>query len=389
MSRSINLRARDIQVPGIRQFSNQLVYYPDAVNLTIGQPDFPTPEAVKEAGMRAIVANQTAYSHNAGLLQLRTAVADFFADTYDFSYDPQTEIIVTNGASEGIDSVFRTLLEEGDEVLMPGPIYSGYEPIAHLCGATCRYIDTTTTEFKVTPEALKAAITPCTKVVLLNYPSNPTGAILTKPEMDALVEEVVQHDVFVVSDEIYSENTLESQHVSFGSYPVLRDQLIVIHGLSKSHSMTGWRIGFVLGPEAIMQHVVKVHLYNSVCASLPSQYAGIEALTNCRHVPAEMNQVYVERRDYVYQRLVEMGFDVKLPQGAFYIFPSIQKYGMLSMEFATKVLHEAGVAIVPGSTFSPTGEGYVRLSYAYNMEDLVRAMDRLEAWVHANERKYA
>lgn len=383
---SLNERAQQIQVPGIRQFANQLVNYPTAINLTIGQPDFPTPESVKAAGIRAIQLDQTSYSHNAGLLELRSAVSSFFQDTYGFLYDPISEIVITNGASEGIDSVFRTLLNEGDEVILPAPIYTGYEPIIHLCGATVRYIDTTTTDFKLTPDALRKAITPKTKAVLLNYPSNPTGAILTESEMDGLVNELVMHDIFVISDEIYSENTLEGKHKSFASYPILRDRLLLIHGLSKSHSMTGWRIGFVLGPETLMEHVVKVHLYNSVCASVPSQYAGIEALTNSRHTPEEMNKAYRERRDYIYRRLVSMGFDVAFPQGAFYIFPSIEKFGMTSMDFATRVLKEANVALVPGSTFSSIGEGYVRLSYAYHLNDLKEAMDRLEKWLVTLER---
>lgn len=383
---SLNERAQHIQVPGIRQFANQLVNYPTAINLTIGQPDFPTPESVKAAGIRAIQLDQTSYSHNAGLLELRSAVSSFFQDTYGFLYDPISEIVITNGASEGIDSVFRTLLNEGDEVILPAPIYTGYEPIIHLCGATVRYIDTTSTDFKLTPEALRKSVTPKTKAVLLNYPSNPTGAILTESEMDGLVNELVMHDIFVISDEIYSENTLAGKHKSFASYPILRDRLLLIHGLSKSHSMTGWRIGFVLGPENLMEHVVKVHLYNSVCASVPSQYAGIEALTNSRHTPEEMNKAYRERRDYIYRRLVSMGFDVAFPQGAFYIFPSIEKFGMTSMDFATRVLKEANVALVPGSTFSSIGEGYVRLSYAYHLNDLKEAMDRLEKWLVTLER---
>ncbi|MGR3765950.1 aminotransferase class I/II-fold pyridoxal phosphate-dependent enzyme [Rossellomorea sp. NS-SX7] len=382
MSLSINAAAQGLVIPGIRQFSNQLVLYPNAINLTIGQPDFPTPEAVKEAGIRAIASNQTIYSHNAGLLELREAVRDFFAVSYGLDYNPETEIIVTTGASEALDSVFRTILEEGDEVILPAPLYSGYEPIITMCGAKPVYLDTSLTGFKPSPEKLEALITEKTKAILFNYPSNPTGVALNKEEMDELVSLIAKYDLFIVSDEIYSENTLEGEHHTFASYAQLKERLFLIHGLSKSHSMTGWRIGFVLGPASIMEHVVKVHLYNGVCASVPGQYAAIEALTNNRHVPAQMNIAYRDRRDYVYRRLTLMGFDVVMPKGAFYIFPSIKQFGMPSMEFATRLLREAGVAVVPGSSFTEFGEGYIRISFAYSMELIKEAMNRLEGWLN-------
>lgn len=382
MSLSINTAAQGLVIPGIRQFSNQLVLYPDAINLTIGQPDFPTPEAVKKAGISAIASNQTIYSHNAGLLELRMSVRNFFAETYGLDYEAETEVIVTTGASEALDSVFRTILEKGDEVILPAPLYSGYEPIITMCGAKAVYLDTSLTGFKPRPEKLEALITDRTKAILFNYPSNPTGVSLTKGEMDELAAMIVKHDVYVVSDEIYSENTLEGEHHTFASYAPLKERLFLIHGLSKSHSMTGWRIGFVLGPSFVMEHVLKVHLYNGVCASVPGQYAAIEALNNNRHVPAQMNIAYRERRDYVYRRLALMGFDVVLPKGAFYIFPSIKQFGMSSMEFATRLLKEAGVAVVPGSSFTEFGEGYIRISFAYSMELLKEAMNRLENWLN-------
>lgn len=389
MSLSINQKAQELEAPGIRQFANQLIHFPDAINLTIGQPDFPTPEAVKEAGIKAITNNQTGYSHNAGLLELRQATASFFKDTYGFSYDPETEIIITNGASEGIDSVFRTILEEGDEVIIPAPIYSGYEPIIELCGAKVVYLNTADTGFLPSLERLEALVTPKTKAILLNYPSNPIGITIEPELMDNLVGLLEKLDIYVVSDEIYSENTFSGQHRSFASYPQLRDRLFLIHGLSKSHSMTGWRIGFVLGPKSLMQHVINVHLYNSICASLPSQYAGIKALTACREVPSEMNIEYIKRRDFVYERLLSMGLDVVKPNGAFYIFPSIKKFGLPSFEFATKLLHEGGVAVVPGSTFTEHGEGYIRISYAYAMPMLEKGMQRLEEFLAALEKELA
>jgi aminotransferase len=382
MSLSINSAAQGLVIPGIRQFSNQLVLYPNAINLTIGQPDFPTPEAVKEAGIRAIASNQTIYSHNAGLLELRVAIRQFFAESYGLDYHAETEIVVTTGASEALDSVFRTILEEEDEVILPAPLYSGYEPIITMCGAKPVYLDTSLTGFKPSPEKLEALITEKTKAILFNYPSNPTGVSLSKEEMDKLASLIARYDLFIVSDEIYSENTLEGEHHTFASYAELKERLFLIHGLSKSHSMTGWRIGFVLGPASIMEHVVKVHLYNGVCASVPGQYAAIEALTNNRHVPAQMNIAYRERRDYVYRRLTLMGFDVVMPKGAFYIFPSIKQFGMPSLEFATRLLKEAGVAVVPGSSFTEFGEGYIRISFAYSMELIKEAMNRLETWLN-------
>jgi aminotransferase len=382
MSLSINAAAQGLVIPGIRQFSNQLVLYPNAINLTIGQPEFPTPEAVKEAGIRAIASNQTIYSHNAGLLELREAIRNFFADSYGLDYHAETEIVVTTGASEALDSVFRTILEEGDEVILPAPLYSGYEPIITMCGAKPVYLDTSLTGFRPSPEKLESLITEKTKAVLFNYPSNPTGVALSKEEMDELASLIAKYDLFIVSDEIYSENTLEGEHHTFASYAQLKERLFLIHGLSKSHSMTGWRIGFCLGPASIMEHVVKVHLYNGVCASVPGQYAAIEALTNNRHVPAQMNIAYRERRDYVYGRLTLMGFDVVMPKGAFYIFPSIKQFGMPSLEFATRLLGEGGVAVVPGSSFTEFGEGYIRISFAYSMELIKEAMNRLENWLN-------
>ncbi|WGG46514.1 aminotransferase class I/II-fold pyridoxal phosphate-dependent enzyme [Rossellomorea sp. DA94] len=382
MSTTINARARGLVIPGIRQFSNQLAFYPNAVNLTVGQPDFPTPPSVKEAGIRAIVSDQTGYSHNAGLPELRRAIRDFFADQYGLDYNPETEIIVTNGASEAIDSVFRTILEEGDEVILPAPLYSGYEPIITMCGAKVIYLDTSITQFRPSPERLESLITDKTKAVLFNYPSNPTGVTLSREEMDELAMVMKRHDVFIISDEIYSENAFEDSHHSFAAYEYLKDRLFLIHGLSKSHSMTGWRIGFVLGPESIMDHVVKVHIYNVVCASVPGQYAAIEALTNNRHVPSEMNIAYKKRRDFVCKRLVEMGFDVVVPKGAFYIFPSIKHLNLSSMEFATRLLEEGGVAVVPGSAFTHLGEGYIRISFAYSMEVLEKGLCRIENWIN-------
>lgn len=377
----LNPRAESLAISGIRQFFNQLVDYPDAINLTIGQPDFPTPERVKEAGKAAITADMTSYSHNAGLLELRQEIASFFSDTYKLTYNPQTEIIATNGASEALDATFRTILCEGDEVIIPAPCFAGYEPLVSLNGGKAVLLDTSTTGLVPTAESIRAAITNKTKAILFNFPSNPTGMTLGKEQMTEIAEELEKHEIFVLTDEIYSENTFIGSHTSFACFDGIKDRTFLIHGLSKSHSMTGWRMGFLLGPERYVKHILKVHMYNTVCASVPAQYAAIEALKNNRHVPAEMNRAYMERLDFVYGKLTGMGLDVVKPNGAFYIFPSIAKYGMSSFEFATRLLKEAGVAAVPGTAFTQYGEGFLRISYAYSMPTLEQAMERMAAWL--------
>jgi aminotransferase len=383
MEHLLNPRVKNIQISGIRKFFNLVNQYPGAISLTIGQPDFPTPEHVKQAGSDAIFANRTTYTHNAGLLELRKAAADFVASRYGLNYDPETEIIVTVGASEAIDIAFRTILTEGSEVILPGPVYPGYDPVARLCGAKVLYADTTLNGFKLSAKILKAYITPRTRCIVLPYPSNPTGCVLTQDELAEIAELLRDKDIFVLSDEIYSELVFSGSHCSIASFPWMRDKTIVINGLSKSHSMTGWRIGFTFAPEYITRHMLKVHQYNVTCASSVSQYAALEALRNGPDDAVAMREEYKARRDYVYQRLVDMGLDVVKPEGAFYFFPSIKKFRMKSFEFATRLLQEQGVAVVPGDAFSTMGEGYFRLSYAYSRETLEEGCNRLEKFVRS------
>ncbi|MFA1822772.1 aminotransferase class I/II-fold pyridoxal phosphate-dependent enzyme [Virgibacillus oceani] len=380
MLNKINPKVKDISVPGLRVFANKVKQYKDGINFTIGQPDFATPYNVKQAGIKAIADNMIGYSHNAGLLPLRAAVSAFFHDKYNFHYDSENEIVITNGASEGIDSILRTILEKGDEIILPTPIYSGYESIIHLNGAKIITIETTDTGLVLDPSRLENAITDNTKAIILNYPTNPTGVTIDREQMGKIVSILKQHEIFIISDEIYSENTFNGKHSSFASFPEIREQLFLVHGLSKSHSMTGWRIGYVLGSKNLMEHVLKVHLNNSICASLPSQYAAIEALTNSRNFPGQMNTVYIKRRNYVYGRLKEMGLQMQKPTGAFYIFPSILSAGLTSWEFATKLLEEEHVAVVPGSAFR-SGEGFIRISYANSMENLQEGLDRMERFL--------
>lgn len=382
MNHQINPQAKALTVPGIRVFANKVSAFEDGVNLTIGQPDFPTPENVKEAGISAIKQNMTGYSHNAGLPALRKSVANFFSETYECRYDPENEIVITAGASEALDSVLRTILVEGDEVILPSPSYSGYEPLIRLNGGTPIHLDTTQSRFMPDTEALESLINENTKAVIFNYPSNPTGVSLPSEKMSELVEMLKEKDIFIISDEIYSENSFGGKHISFSFFKSLYNKLFIIHGLSKSHAMTGWRIGYVLGPKAIMEHVLKVHLNNSICASLPSQYAAIEALDNTRDFPHEMNKHYIERRNYTYQRLKKMGLASELPTGAFYIFPDISSTGMDDMTFATRLLEEEHVAVVPGSTFSKNDYSHIRISYANSMANLQMGMDKMEHFIN-------
>jgi aminotransferase len=378
MEHLLNPRVKNIQISGIRQFFNMIQEYDNVVSLTIGQPDFPTPSLVKEAGKRAITENITSYTHNAGILELRQAASAFVKERYALNYDAANEVIVTTGASEAIDIAFRTILDEGAEVILPAPIYPGYEPIIRLMGAKPVFVDVRESGFRLTAKALEQAITANTRCVVLPYPSNPTGVTLSKEELQEIVNVLEAKDIFVISDEIYSELVYEGAHSSIAQFPSMRDKTIVINGLSKSHSMTGWRIGFLFAPAYIAKEILKVHQYNVTCASSVSQYAAIEALTAAKDAPRMMRHQYKRRRDYVYHRLTSMGLSVEQPTGAFYIFPSIKQFETSSFDFAMRLVKEAGVAVVPGTAFSEYGEGYLRLSYAYSLETLKDGCDRIE-----------
>lgn len=378
----INSKVNDIRISGIRRFFNLVADFDDVISLTIGQSDFLTPEPVKQAGKQAIDANYTTYTHNAGIFPLRQAVAQFVNQKYGQTYRPEDEVIVTVGASQAIDITFRTILEEGSEVILPGPVYPGYEPLIKLAGGIPIYVDTRDTEFKLTAERLKQHITQKTRCVVLPYPSNPTGCTLDTNDLREIVEVLKDKEIFVLSDEIYSELVFKGRHQSIATFPELREKTIVINGLSKSHSMTGWRIGFALAPASIAKHMLKVHQYNVSCTSSISQYAALEALTNGIDSATPMKHEYMKRMHYVYKRLKYLGFDVEEPTGAFYMFPSIKSFNMTSFDFAMELVKEAGVAVVPGDAFSTYGEGYVRLSYAYSMETLEEALNRIETFVN-------
>ncbi len=376
MEHLINPHVKSIEISGIRKFYNMVSDIDDVLSFTIGLPDFPTPLHIKDKAIDAIQNDFTTYTHNAGLLDLRKEVSKFMYNHYSLEYNPDDEILITVGASQAIDIAFRTILRPGDEVILPGPVYPGYEPLIHLAGGKAVHVDTRSTSFKLTPQLITASLTEKTKCIVLPYPSNPTGVSLTKDELEEIAELVRGKDIFILADEIYSELTLDRNHTSIGS--IIREQTITINGLSKSHSMTGWRIGFLMAPKDIVKHMIKVHQYNVSCASSVSQMAALEAMTNGEDDPVTMREAYKRRRDYVFSRLTAMNLQTVLPDGAFYFFIKIPDDYHTSLDFALKLVQTEKVAVVPGSAFSEYGEGYFRLSYAVSMEQLEEGLNRLE-----------
>ncbi|MED3562470.1 aminotransferase A [Bacillus xiapuensis] len=381
----LNKNVLGIEMSGIRKIANKVDRSPDIINLTFGQPNFPTPEYIKKAGIYAIEDNQNAYTETAGLYELRKAACDYVHDLYNLSYNPEDEIIITTGASEALDIAFRTILEEGTEVILPAPIYPGYEPLIQLCNAVPVLVDTTHSDFKLTAALLEEHITEKTRCVVLPYPSNPLGTILNREEVLEIAKVLEDKKIFIISDEIYSELIYDENHFSIGTIESLRDRTIVINGLSKSHSMTGWRIGFAFAPSYLIDQFYKIHSFNSICPSTISQYAAVDALAQGTHTEEvlAMKQEYRRRRDFAYRRLNEMDLEVIEPKGAFYVFPSIKKTGLTSMDFAMKLLEEEKVAVIPGSSFSDLGEGYIRISYAQSMEDLVKGLEGIERFLES------
>ncbi|MFD1706174.1 aminotransferase A [Siminovitchia sediminis] len=377
----INPRLHNVHISGIRVIAGLAEKDPDVINLTMGQPDFPTPEYIKEAGVKAIQNNMTAYTNTAGMIELREAASRYMNRKYGFSYRAEDEILITSGASQGIDLALRTILEEGSEVIIPAPFFPSYEPGTTLSGAVPVYIDTAPNGFKVNADMIKEKLTDKTRCVILSYPSNPTGRTLSEQEIYDIADLLKDKNVYVLSDEIYSELLYDKQHFSIGSIPEMKEKSIILNGLSKSHAMTGWRLGMAMAPAKIISEMTKLQLYSTTCASSISQYAALEALTKETGDLDSMQSEYKKRRDYMYDRLIKMGLKVSKPEGAFYIFPSIKEFGYQSMDFALKLLEEEKVAVVPGDAFSRYGEGYIRISYASSMEKLSEGADRLERFV--------
>ncbi len=382
MEHIVNPLVKSVEISGIRKFYNMVADIEGTISLTIGQPDFPTPLHIKEAAKKAIDEDYTVYTHNAGYIELREAASDYVKKKYNLSYRAQDEIIVTTGASEAIDIAFRTLLLPGAEVILPGPVYPGYEPIIKMTGAIPVYADTTKNGFKMTTDIIEPYLTEDTRCIVLPYPSNPTGVTLTSAELQEIAELVRGKDIIIIADEIYSELVYEQEHVSIATF--LREQTIVLNGLSKSHSMTGWRIGFLFAPANLCQHILKVHQYNVTCASSISQRAALAALTDGFNDALPMKTEYVKRRDYVYERLQAMNLEVVKPDGAFYFFVKLPQGYHSSLDFCLELVKKAKVACVPGDAFSQLGDDYFRISYAYSMETLKEALDRMENFLQEN-----
>lgn len=371
-----------IQPSGIRKFFDIVSEMKDAISLGVGEPDFDTPWHIRDEGIYSLEKGRTFYTSNAGLKELKIEIAKFLDRRYGLSYDYNKEMIVTVGGSEAIDIAMRTMLDPGDEVLIPQPSYVSYYPCCVLANGTPVIIELKAeNEFRLKPEELEAAITPKTKLLVLPYPNNPTGAIMEQSDLAAIAEVIKKHDLFVLSDEIYSELTYTDNHVSIASLPGMKERTIVINGFSKSHAMTGWRLGYACGPEVIIRQMLKIHQYAIMCAPTTSQYAAIEAMRHGDGDVTMMREEYNGRRRYLLHRFKEMGLECFEPFGAFYMFPCIKEFGMTSEEFATELLMAKKVAVVPGTAFGDCGEGFLRISYAYSLEDLKVALGRLEEFI--------
>ena len=384
LTKRFNKQLNKIQVSLIRQFDQAISEIPGVLRLTLGEPDFTTPDHVKEAAKRAIDQDQSYYTGMSGLLTLRQAASDFVKEKYQLDYNPENEILVTIGATEALSATLTAILEEGDKVLLPAPAYPGYEPIVNLVGAEIVEIDTTENGFVLTPEMLEKAILEQgdkLKAVILNYPANPTGITYSREQLEALAAVLRKYEIFVVCDEVYSELTYTGEnHVSLGT--MLRDQAIIINGLSKSHAMTGWRLGFIFAPANFTAQLIKSHQYLVTAANTMAQHAAVEALTAGKNDAEPMKKEYIQRRDYIIEKMTDLGFEIIKPDGAFYIFAKIPAgYNQDSFAFLKDFAQKKAVAFIPGAAFGQYGEGYVRLSYAASMETIREAMKRLEEYM--------
>ena len=384
LTKRFNKQLDKIQVSLIRQFDQAISEIPGVLRLTLGEPDFTTPDHVKEAAKRAIDQNQSYYTGMSGLMTLRQAASDFVKEKYQLDYAPENEILVTIGATEALSATLTAILEEGDKVLLPAPAYPGYEPIVNLVGAEVVEIDTTENGFVLTPEMLEKAILEQgdkLKAVILNYPANPTGITYSREQLEALAAVLRKYEIFVVCDEVYSELTYTGEnHVSLGT--MLRDQAIIINGLSKSHAMTGWRLGFIFAPANFTAQLIKSHQYLVTAANTMAQHAAVEALTAGKNDAEPMKKEYIQRRDYIIEKMTDLGFEIIKPDGAFYIFAKIPAgYNQDSFAFLKDFAQKKAVAFIPGAAFGQYGEGYVRLSYAASMETIREAMKRLEEYM--------
>lgn len=375
-------KVKVVKPSGIRKFFDIVSEMPDAISLGVGEPDFETPWHIREEGIYSLEKARTHYTSNAGLKELKQEIALYLHRKYQLNYHYQNEILVTVGGSEAIDVAMRAMLNPGDEVLIPQPSYVAYLPCTTLADGVPVIINLQEkNQFKLTAEELEAAITPRTKLLVLPFPNNPTGSVMTREDLEKIAAVIIEHDLWVISDEIYSELSYQEPHVSIASLPGMAERTIVINGFSKSYAMTGWRLGYAAGPELVITQMTKIHQFCIMCAPTTSQFAAVEALRNGDEAVAHMRETYNQRRRYLMHAMREMKLDCFEPFGAFYIFPNISRFGMTSDEFATKLLMKEQVAVVPGTAFGDCGEGFVRISYAYSLETLKKAMERISRFI--------
>ncbi|MBQ8984091.1 MAG: aminotransferase class I/II-fold pyridoxal phosphate-dependent enzyme [Lachnospiraceae bacterium] len=371
-----------IKPSGIRKFFDIVSEMPDAISLGVGEPDFDTPWHVRDEGIYALEKGRTFYTSNSGLKELREEICKYYTRKFQASYDPIHECLITVGGSEGIDIALRAMLDPGDEVIIPEPCYVSYLPCVELThGVPVHLPLKAENEFRLTAEELEAAITDKTKVVILPFPNNPTGAIMERSDLEQVAKVIIEHDLYVLSDEIYAELSYKDKHVSIASLPGMRDRTIVINGFSKAYAMTGWRLGYALAPQIICEQMTKIHQFAIMCAPTNSQYAAIDAIKNGDKDIEMMVQAYDQRRHFLLQSFKEMGLECFEPYGAFYVFPSIKQFGMSSDDFALELLQKEKVAVVPGTAFGDCGEGFLRISYAYSIEELKEALGRIRHFI--------
>ena len=383
MKKFLSDKIQTIKPSGIRKFFEIVSEMKDAISLGVGEPDFETPWHIRDEGIYALEKGRTFYTSNAGLKDLRAEIGNYLSRTQGINYDPQSEILVTVGGSEAIDIGLRTIINAGDEVIIPQPSYVSYEPCAVLAGATPVIINLKAeNEFRLTAEELEEAITHKTKILILPYPNNPTGAIMGREDLEKIAKVVIEKDILVMSDEIYSALTYKGEHVSIAGIEGMKERTILINGFSKAYAMTGWRLGYACGPKEIIKQMTKIHQFAIMCAPTVSQYAAVEALKHGDEDVKKMRQAYNQRRRFLMNAFREMGLKCFEPYGAFYVFPCIKEFGMTSEEFATRFLEEEHVAAVPGTAFGESGEGFLRISYAYSLPTLKTAMERLNHFVN-------
>ncbi|NQX45211.1 aminotransferase class I/II-fold pyridoxal phosphate-dependent enzyme [Paenibacillus tritici] len=381
-------RLRDIPPSGIRAFFDMAAGNNNIISLGVGEPDFATPEQVRAACIRALDRGETMYTPNSGMPELREEISGYLRTGFGLSYEPADEILVTVGSSEAVDLALRAFIAPGDEILIPSPGYVAYAPIAYLNGATLATVETRVEEgFKLTAEALRQAVTPRTKLLMVNFPSNPTGAVMTYEDWLPVAEVVKEHGLIVISDEIYAELTYGGRHVSIASLPGMKERTVVISGFSKAFAMTGWRVGYACGNRELLGAMLKIHQYTAMCAPVLGQIAATESLRTALPDKDRMKECFRERRSLLVEGLRSAGLSCHMPEGAFYAFASIARTGMGSEEFALKLLKEAGVAVVPGHVFGAGGEGYIRCSYAASTAKLTEALERLEGFMKVDTRK--